>query len=360
MLLEWWSKRLFTTGISGARGDDFHMRKFHIGAIGLGIALLIFLIWHIGPAALLRDLKLLGWGFVPFVLIEGVAKVLHTAGWRFCLSKPYRSMGFFRILGIDFAGHSINYFTPTATIGGEVVRGSLLYTAHKGPEAVAGVAIGKITLVLSQIILSSAGAMFFIARIPLPPSGYIVAISVNLLILGGIVGFLLVQKHGRLGAVVRWLAARGIGGRAMIKATDRITHVDRMFVAFYRRHPGRFFLSMLFHFAAMFVGIIRTWYFLWLLTGGSLYNAAGIWMLATWLDILTFPIPLEIGMQESIRVLAFSALNYTPSLGLTFGIALRLEQIIWGGIGLLAYALLFKHVEGLPGRKRMKSTGNDF
>lgn len=335
------------------------MRKFHIGAIGLGIALLVILIWYIGPAALLRDLKLLGWGFVPFVLIEGVAKVLHTAGWRFCLSEPYRSMGFFRILGIDIAGHSINYFTPTATIGGEVVRGSLLHAIHKGPQAVAGVAIGKITLVLSQIILVSAGAMFFITRIPLPPAGYIAAISVNLLILGGIIGFLLVQKHGLLGAVVRWPAARGIGGRAMIKAADRITLVDRMLVAFYRQHPGRFFLSMLLHFAAMFVDIIRTWYFLWLLAGGGLYNAAGIWMLANWLDIITFPVPLEIGMQESIRVLAFRAMNYAPSLGLTFGIALRLEQIIWGGIGLLAYALLFKHAEGLPGRKLMKSTGND-
>jgi len=187
------------------------MRKFHFGAIGVGLGLLIFLIWNIGLDALVRDLILLGWHFIPFVMIEGVAKLLHTIGWRYCLSGPYRKLPFYKILGIDLAGNSINYFTPTATIGGEVVRGSLLYSLHKSPEAVSGVIIGKITYVLSQITLSSLGAMFFVSRIPLSMGGYAGVLAINLLIVGGVIAFLLVQKYGKLGAMMRWLVDRNIG-----------------------------------------------------------------------------------------------------------------------------------------------------
>ncbi len=322
------------------------MRKFHIAAIGVGLCLLIFLIWSIGPVVLLRDLYLLGWGFIPFVLIEGVAKIFHSIGWSFCLSGPHRSLSFPKIFGIYMAGSSINYFTPTATIGGEVVRGSLLYSMHKGPEAVTAVIIGKVTYALSQIILSTLGAMFFILGIRLSPAGFIGILTMNILILGGLIGFLLVQKYGKLGSMLRWLVARKIGGRMLAKGADQITYVDEMLKIFYRQYPGRIFLSMSFHFIGMFVGILRTWYFLHLLTVGSFFNAAGIWTLATWFDILTFPIPLEIGLQESIRVLAFKILNYSGALGLTFGIALRMEQIVWGGVGLLAYGVLCKGSEG--------------
>jgi len=57
------------------------MKKFHVGSILLGIVLLILLIWKIGLDALWRDLSLLGWGLVPFVLIEGIALRLEQLFW---------------------------------------------------------------------------------------------------------------------------------------------------------------------------------------------------------------------------------------------------------------------------------------
>ncbi len=321
------------------------MNKFHFVALGLGFCLLGFLIWKIGPAALWRDLSLIGWGLVPFVLIEGVSKLFHALGWRRCLLGPYRSMRFSRILAIDLAGHSINYFTPTATIGGEVVRGSLLYAAHKAPEAVTGVIIGKITFVLSQIILASLGSFFFLWKIHMPAAGYAAVLALNILILGGIIGFLLVQKYGKLGALLRWLVARGIGGARLRKGTEEISRVDETLQYFYREHPGRFISSMLWHFTALFFSILKVWYFLFLLKEGSFLKAAGVWFLGTWMDILTFFIPLDIGILEGTRVLIFKALEFSAASGLAFGIALRLDQIFWGGVGLVSYAFLLPHLE---------------
>lgn len=333
------------------------MKKFHVGSILLGILLLILLIWKIGLGALGRDLSQLGWGLVPFVLLEGVAALFYTLGWRCCLSPPHRSLPFFRLLGINLAGNSINYFTPTATLGGEVIKGTLLSMNHRGPEAATGVIIGKLSFALSQLLFVVLGSIFILWRIGLPAAGTIAMLTASSLLAAGIMGFLAVQKYGKLGAVVRWLVAHKVGGRPLQKAAQQITQVDQALQLFYKERPGDLPLSMFCHTLGMTCSILKTWYFLLLLTDGPFFAAAGIWFLGAWFDLLTFAIPLGIGVQEGTRVLAFKALGFSFGLGLTYGIALRLEQIFWAGVGLLIYAALLaeKRERGFFSKKRVTS-----
>jgi uncharacterized membrane protein YbhN (UPF0104 family) len=325
------------------------MKKFHIGSILLGIGLLILLIWKIGLDALMRDLSLLGWGLVPFILMEGIVKIFYTLGWRYCLSPPHRSLPFFRLFGIHLAGNSINYFTPTATLGGEVIKGTLLSRSHRGPEAATGVIIGKLAYALSQLLFVVLGSILVLWRIRLPVAGSIAMLTGTILLGAGIVGFLVVQKHGKLGAVVRWLVAHKVGGETLRKGAQQITQVDQALKLFYQERPGDLPLAMFWHAVGMMCSIGKTWYFLLLLTDGSFFMAAGIWFLGTWFDMLAFPIPFEIGVQEGIRVLAFKTLGFSLALGLTYGIALRLEQIFWAGLGLFIYTAL------LAGKRERKN-----
>jgi len=99
----------------------------------------------------------MGWGLIPFVLIEGVVKVFHTVAWRHCLSPPYSALPLGRLYKIYLAGGSINYFTPTATIGGEVVKGALLTAEHPGSGAATGVIIGKLAYAFSQFFMVLLG-----------------------------------------------------------------------------------------------------------------------------------------------------------------------------------------------------------
>ena len=113
---------------------------------------------------------------------------------------------------------------------------------------------------------------------------------------------------------------------------------------------------MLCHTAGMACSIVNTWYFLLLLADGSFIAASGIWFLSTWFDLLAFAVPLGIGVQEGSRILAFKALGFSLTLGLAYGIALRLQQIFWAGVGLFLYALLTgKREGGLFSRKGVTS-----
>jgi uncharacterized protein (TIRG00374 family) len=316
------------------------LKKFHIAAILLGAGLLTLLIWQIGPDALWRDLCLLGWGLVIFLLMEGIVDIFHTIGWRYCLSGPLRSLSFLRLFGIRLAGCSINYVTPTADLGGEVIKGSLLSLDHPGPDAATGVIIGKLSYALSQLLFVVMGSTLILWEISLPAAGSAALFAASALLGTGIVGFLIVQKHGKLGTVVRWLVAHNVGGTILKKAASQITQVDLALQQFYKERPRDLPLSMFWHILGMSFSIVKTWYFLLLITDASFFSASGIWLLGTWFNLITFAIPMGIGVQEGSRVIAFNALGFDSALGLTYGIALRLEQIFWAGTGLAIYVFL--------------------
>jgi len=157
----------------------------------------------------------------------------------------------------------------------------------------------------------------------------------------GILLFLLLQKHGKLGALVRWLAARNLGGRPLEKVARNLTAVDEAMKCFYRDRPRDLALAIGWHLVGCSVGIAQTWLFCRLLRQDASWSvAAGVWFLGMWFDLLTFAVPLNLGTLEGTRIIAFKAIGYSALTGMTYGIALRLAQLLWAGFGLITHALL--------------------
>ena len=336
------------------------MKKFHKFSILLGALLLMLLIWKIGPRALWQQLTTLGWSLVPLILIEGVADLFRTLGWRYCLSEYHRSLPFFRIFQIRMAGTSINHLTPTAGLGGELTKGTLLSLNSRGLEAASGVIIGKLAEALAQLLFVVVGSITILWRVPLPPGIWVAILIGGSLLSAGILGFLAVQRYGKLGALMRWFVAHRIGGHALDKATLHITKVDDELKSFYRERPMDLPLAIFWHIVGMACGIVQSWYFLFLLTDHASWTmAAGIWFLGGWLDLMSFALPYNIGVLEATRVITFEALGFHSALGLTFGITLRLEQIFWTGVGLLIYTTLLVKKEEAGGRHFNKEISDD-
>ncbi len=314
------------------------MKGFHVLTIGLGILLLAFLIWRIGLDELVHNFSLLGWGLAPIILLEGIADIFHSLGWKACLSNQLRSIPFSKIFCIKMAGTAINYLTPTLDLGGEVTKGTLLAADHKGPEIATGLIIDKLSFALSKLLFVVIGSLTLLWNIDLSPAIRI-GMFVGSGILGaGILGFLIVQRYGRLGSVVRWLIRYNIGGNPLKKASDYITQIDEELRRFYREHPYNLPISMLWHSLGFLCGIMQCWIFVWVLTQKtSLIIAAGIWLLGTWIDLVGFAIPTHVGVIEAGRVIVFKVMGFDSSLGLAFGLTLRAEQLFWAGVGLLIY-----------------------
>ena len=317
------------------------MKKLNVILLILGVVFLGWLIHKIGLRELSLELTSLGWGLVPFILGEGIAEMIHTIGWRHCLSGPNRTLSWIQLFRIRMAGYAINYLTPTGALGGEVTRVALLASNQRGPEAVSGVLIGKLCFAMAHLIFVAAGGLFIVWRMELPRALWAAMLLSGALVGGGIVTFLLIQKHGKLGSLIRWLAARRIGGRALQKAAAQMTEVDQALRVYYRERPADLRKAVCWHLVGYSVGIFQTWLFFSLLNGNASFSAAAAtWFLGMWFDLLTFAIPMNVGALEGSRIVALNAVGYTALMGMTYGIALRLAQLFWAGFGLVNYGLM--------------------
>ena len=319
------------------------MSCLHRLTLGLGILLLAILLWKLGPSALLSQLQSLGWTWVPLILVEGGGEALHVMAWRHCLSREHQRLPWLRIAMIRQAGMAFNYLTPTAHMGGEVVKGALLGRGGGGVDAATGVIVGKLALVLSQLLFVSGGSLLAMWMVKLP-RGFLWGWAASTSIFAfGIVTFFMLQRKGKLGGVLRALERRGLRGPLLQRTGRWLTDVDRHLEIFHRSRPGDLVRAMAWHVLGFSCGMVQAWLFLaWMGHQTPLQVGTAVFFLGAWFDVVGFIVPAGIGVQEGSRVLIFDTIGLTSLAGLAFGIALRATKAFWALVGLLCYGVLLR------------------
>ena len=317
------------------------MKKLHTLLLLLGFVFLGFLVWKVGAARLWSELLALGWGLVPFIALEFLAEGLHTKGWSYCLSKRYRRLSWFQLFRIRLAGNAINYLTPTAAMGGEITKAALLSSSHKSPEAVSGVLIGRLSTGVAHVMFVACGSIVVVCGAHLPRPVWVAMFASGGFVIIGMTVFLLLQKYGKFGTFVRWLAARRFGGRLLHKVAHEVSTVDEALKTFYRERPRDLAPAVGWQLLGHSTGLLQTWWFLSLVHPTfSIETIATVFVLGMWFDMLTFAVPLNMGTLEGSRVVVFKAVGMGALTGMTYGIALRLAQLSVVSFGLVNYAML--------------------
>ena len=91
-------------------------------------------------------------------------------GWRFAFPKPGPAVPFVSLLGARIAGDAVNYLTPTATFGGEFVRGRMLRGHAPTASIVASLAVAKLTQTMGLLCFVAIGVGVALNRGLLSPS----------------------------------------------------------------------------------------------------------------------------------------------------------------------------------------------
>ena len=323
------------------------MKKFQTILFVLGIVFLVVLLARVGVQEMWRELTALGWGLIPIILGEGVAEMIHTLGWRQCLSGRLRHLSWSTLFRIRMAGYAINFLTPTAAMGGEVAKGTLLARYSPGPQAASGVLIGKLCFALAHLIFVVLGGVLVLSQVRLPSALWIAMVAGGGLVGAGMIIFLALQRFGKLGSVVRWMAAQKFSGKSLEKAAKGITQVDEAMKEFYQERPLGIPVALAWHLIGYSVGIGQTWIFLYALhQNASWMVAAAIWILGLWFDLITFMVPQNIGALEGTRMIVLKSFGYAAVVGVTYGFAQRLGQTCWSCFGLANYASLVSDPAG--------------
>jgi len=334
------------------------MRWFHRLMLLAGSALFVWLVSRVGLSAVWEEASKLGWAIVVIILIDGLGDLLHTSGWQRCFTREHRP-GLLRLWWPHLAGSAVNYVTPTATLGGEVIKGTLVPRGIPGSEVAASLTINKLTVTLADLILAVAGVSVLVASASLAPEWKLGALAGGLLFVGGTLAFWVLQRRGQLAGLVgrRSVLQRLFGEERAARVAQLSEDIDQRIADFHAAGRGDAVVSTLLHMAGKAIGVVQlALFFYWLGIPVGPFSVVSIFLVARAIELAAFFVPASLGTQEGGLMLAMSLASVPVSLGLTFSLVLRLEQVFWTGIGFVAYAgVLWKRRSQYP--PSMRPTG---
>jgi uncharacterized protein (TIRG00374 family) len=319
-----------------------------------GVVLLGAMMRQVGWQGIVESLQAIGPWLAPFLLIEAIPQSLHTVGWAACFPGPKLPLHFRQLFLIRLAGTAINQVTPTANMGGEVVRALLLESFLPRAQAVAPVVIGKTTVTIAQMGYLSLGTLYLMWRIPLPTKlQWALSLTVGLISVG-VLGFVLLQRYGLLSRLLHSLQYLRLSPQQVQRLAQRLAVLDAQLIAYYTTSHRRFLCSLVLHGVAFALDGVKTYILLWLLLGAKaphFAEALTVAVAVAVLDQMFFFVPGRLGTLEGVRFTVLSTLGMANVYGFAFGLIARLDNLVWSGLGLGAYALCTRYPRLLqPGR----------
>ena len=300
-----------------------------------GLGLFAYLLYDLGAASVLTNLRVVGWGIVPIVLQEILAFLANTAGWRLAFPKPAPAVPFVSLLGARIAGDAVNYLTPTATFGGELVRGRMLGGHAPTVSIVASLAVAKLTQTIGLLAFVAIGVGVALNRGLLSPSlqsGLFLGVGVFTIVVAVL---LLLLRHGLFTRLFRFAQDRlGLGGPPHLG--QALQRLDRELGSVHANGDSRLVLSSASFCLGWALGTVESYLILWFLgLPATLDRALTIEVFTVAFNNLLFFVPLRAGTQEGAKVLAFTMLGFSPAAGLAAGILYRVRELVWALIGLV-------------------------
>jgi len=307
-------------------------------AVLAGGLILVWLVWKIGIAALVAELRQLSWRLPLILLPQAVTNVFKTAGWGSAF--PRRRPGFGLLFPVRLAGEAVNETTPTGTMGGDALKAFLLVRGKAGvpvEEGLVAVVVAKTALVASLAAFVAGALVLAWALADTPPAMLALLALLAAYMAASTVGFMWAQLRGIFRMGGRALAWMGLGERVAAAAG----RLDAELRWFYRARRDRVAASFGLNLVGWVTGVFETWLMLLLL--GSpvpLLTALIIEAGATGVRAVGFLVPGSLGVLEGGLVGIFAILGLGPSPGLAFGLVRRIREAVWILAGYACLALL--------------------
>jgi len=321
------------------------MKRLPFFFLAAGLICLLLLVRSIGLSTLLNNLRQISWCILLVIAAEMIGDVVNTYGWRCLFPSTERIVPFSALYGIRLAGTAVNAVTPTAMVGGEVLKALFLKKDLPLSAGLASVISAKLSLLLGQAVFVLIGLFTFLHRLLLPQQVKVAMIAVFLLLVLGSLWFFRMQRNGLFAWLFRLAERFGLPSSTLVELRAKTATIDDKLVNLHATRGSDFARSVLFHFLAQGFGALQIFLLLfWLAVPADFFTCIAIESFSLLIDGALFFVPGQVGTQEGGKVLIFTAFGFPASTGLTVGIALRLNQLVLILFGLTTLAVLNRRV----------------
>lgn len=308
----------------------------------IGTALLVYLVVHAGPRALLDNAKMIGWGLTLVIALGGLSHLIKAWAWRLTLpSEAHCPLS--RMFGLRLVSEAIGQLGFPGVVAGEATRVTLLgseiplasrilsVTFDRGLFIVCGATVAVCGIMAGLLLLSLSNALrVYTALFAFGFLGIVFAVAIAVS-----KGWPLLSGPARALRRVPW-----VGGWVQSKES-LIGSVEEKLLQFHRERPSAFWGSVTLNFVCH--GLAITEVFLILLFMGKNLTWTRALILESFTKLINVAgslTPGNVGVYEGGTMLIAALFGLSGTVGLTLGFCRRLRSIFWTVVGILSFFMV--------------------
>jgi uncharacterized protein (TIRG00374 family) len=313
---------------------------------GVGLALLVFLVVHAGPRALLENVRMIGWGLVLVIGLGGLSHVLKTWAWRLTLPSRTR-YSFSRMFGLRLVSEAIGQLGVPGMVAGEATRVSLLGSETSLASRILSVTLDRGLFIACGAIVVLCGTALGVLALPLSNTVRIYTALLALAVLGCLCVTVLAIRKGwpLLSGPARALGGMPWVGPWIQSKEELVASVEEKLLQFHRERPRAFRGSAALNLGCHVLAITEV-YLILLFMGRSITftNALILESLTKLINVIGSLTPGNVGVYEGGTMVIASFFALSGSVGLTLGLCRRVRALFWAVAGGVFFLVLSRSV----------------
>lgn len=298
-----------------------------------GVALLAYLIRHVGLATLLDHARRLGWTFLLLIVLYGVLNFLRTLSWKICLGEDSSKLPLGTALNLWLAGEAVAHFAFGWT--GEAFRAATIRSRVPMRKALSSLLVARMTYFYASMIIMLAGVLAAFTELS-QRAGMQTGLAVTAVVLATLLmlpfgGARFISKESR---PLHERLAR-TDPKSFLGKLHRFYHtVSDDLQTVFVQNRRTFYRLLAINLPTAFIGVLEVYLILKILAPGITLSEAIVIEGATKvLGVFSLIVPGNVGVREGGVVLILSQFELAASVGITLALVRRARAVAWVLIG---------------------------
>ena len=314
-----------------------------------GAALLVVLLWRLGPSEILDAFGQVGWYFVLALLLGAAHQATRAVALRACVVRRH-VLRYRDVLAIRLSGEAIQSLTLTGPVLAEPTKAWLLETRGLTlKEGFAATITEYLIYTFVTAVMSITGLLYLIVKFDPSPTVRSIAISmVSLCVVFLLVSAVAIgRRYYLIGTIIAALARIGILRGRLTPDMTWINQMEDLLLMVFRDSPAQFARVALLETAAQ--GLLVLELFLLL---HALHVSASGWLafvIEASLKFFEFAflfVPLQLGVSEGSYALLFGVMGLPLAAGFALAFLRRARSLMIATVGLGTLGVMTRRVAG--------------
>jgi hypothetical protein len=319
--------------------------------LAAGAALLIVLLWRIGPSNIFGVFGRIGWYVAPVLVLGGAHHATRALALRACVLRP-GALRYRDALGIRLSGEAIQSLTFTGPVLSQPTKAWLLEGHGLSRREGFASTIAEYLICAFVTVGMSIGGLLYLVIYFDPPTavaGVAVGFVCVLVLFLTVAGIAIGRRQHLIGTIIEGLARWRLLRGALRPDTTWINRMEDLLLIVLRDSPKRLFTIAAIEVAAQALLVLELF---WLMRGLDLM-APGFYSLVIEssvkvVGIAFLFIPLQLGVSEGAYSMIFDVMGLPAATGFALAFVRRARMLAVAGAGLTALAVLTRHRQRTP------------